>query len=80
MKHNELFSIIKNKKACRESVTEAFEYCNKSDIVTYQPPFLYWHHLNRINVGKFNIIRLFKPTTYHTNYSETVPPVLVLGS
>lgn len=65
----------KTRKACRESVIEAFEYCNKSDIVTYQPPFLYWHHIKRVNVGSFGIFKIFKPTTYHTNYNETVPSV-----
>lgn len=67
----------KTRKACRESVTEAFEYCNKSDIVTYQPPFLYWHHINRVNVGKFNIIRLFRPRIYHCTYDKTVPDKII---
>lgn len=65
----------KTRDACREAVTEAYEYCNKCDIVTYQPPFPSWYHINRVNVGKFNIIRLFKPTTYHCNYDKTVPEV-----
>ena len=63
----------KTRGACREAVTEAYEYCNKSDIVTYQPPFPHWHHIRRVNVGKFGIIKIFKPHTYHTNYNETVP-------
>ena len=63
----------KTRDACREAVTEAYEYCNKNDIVTYQPPFPSWYHINRVNVGKFNIIRLFKPTIYHCNYDKTVP-------
>ena len=65
----------KTRDACREAVTETYEYCNKNDIVTYQPPFPSWYHINRVNVGKFNIIRLFKPTTYHCNYDKTVPEV-----
>lgn len=65
----------KTRDACREAVTEAYEYCNKCDIVTYQPPFPSWYHINRVNVGKFHIIRLFKPTTYHCNYDKTVPEV-----
>lgn len=65
----------KTRKACRESVIEAFEYCNKSDIVTYMPLFKNFYHIKRVNVGKFNIIRLFKPKVWHTNYSATVPSV-----
>ena len=65
MKHNQLFSMIKNKKD--------WTHCNKSDIVTYQPPFPRWYHIRRVNVGRFGIIKLFKPKTYHTNYSKTVP-------
>lgn len=65
----------KTRDACREAITEAYEYCNKNDIVTYQPPFPSWYHINRVNVGKFNIIRLFKPTIYHCNYDKTVPDV-----
>lgn len=63
----------KTRDKCREAVIEAYEYCNKSDIVTYQPPFPRWYHIRRVNVGKFSIIRLFKPKTYHTNYDKTVP-------
>lgn len=63
----------KTRKACRESVTEAFEYCNKSDIVTYQPPFLYWHHIRRVDVGSFGIFKIFRPRIYHCNYDKTVP-------
>ena len=63
----------KTRDKCREAVIEAYEYCNKSDIVTYQPPFPRWHHIRRVNVGRFGIIKIFKPKTYHTNYDETVP-------
>lgn len=63
----------KTRDTCREAVTEVYEYCNKSDIVTYQPPFPRWYHIRRVNVGSFGILRLFRPHTYHTNYDETVP-------
>lgn len=63
----------KTRNACRDAVLEAYEYCNKSDIVTYQPPFPSWYHINRVNVGSFGIIKIFKPNTYHCNYDETVP-------
>lgn len=63
----------KTRDACREAVIEAYEYCNKSDIVAYQPPFPMWYHIRRVNVGRFGIIKIFKPQTYHTNYDETVP-------
>ena len=67
----------KTRDKCREAVIEAYEYCNKNDIVTYQPPFPRWHHIRRVNVGRFGIIKIFKPQTYHTNYDETVPSVNV---
>ena len=63
----------KTRDACREAVTEAYEYCNVNDIVTYQPPFPKWYHIRRVNVGSFGITKLFKPKVYHTNYDETVP-------
>lgn len=63
----------KTRDACRESVSEAYEYCNVNDIVTYQPPFPKWYHIRRVNVGSFGITKLFKPKVYHTNYDETVP-------
>lgn len=65
-------------KACFNKYTRDFirtcckdirEYCNKSDIVTYQPPIGYWH-LNKIKVGTFNFFHLFNPWKYHTNYDS----------
>ena len=67
----------KTRDACREAVSEAYEYCNVNDIVTYQPPFPKWYHIRRVNVGSFGITKLFKPKVYHTNYDETVPGELV---
>ncbi len=67
----------KTRNECRKAVTEAYEYCNKSDIVTYQPPFPKWYHIERVDVGSFGIFKLFNPNVYHTNYDETVPSVNV---
>ena len=54
-----------------QSTFEAgYNFCHKSDIVTYQPPFPCYHMLNRVNVGKFHPVGLFDPWKYHTMYDN----------
>ena len=45
-------------------------FCHRSDIVTYQPPFPGYHMLNRIDVGKFFPAGLLDPWQYHTHYDD----------
>jgi hypothetical protein len=47
-----------------------YNFCHKSDIVTYQPPFPCYHMLNRVNVGKFHPVGLLDPWKYHTMYDN----------
>ena len=47
-----------------------FNFCHKSDIVTYQPPFSGFNMLHRVDLGEFNLAHLFKPTEYHTLYNR----------
>lgn len=47
-----------------------YNFCHKSDIVTYQPPFPCWHMLNRVDLGKFHPVGLFDPWKYHTHYDD----------
>ena len=49
---------------------EIYNFCHKSDIVTYQPPFLGFHMINRVDLGKFGITKLFNPMEYHTLYNR----------
>lgn len=46
----------------------AFNFCHRSDIVTYQPPFGGFNMLNRIDLGPFGLFKLFDPYKYHTEY------------
>lgn len=63
----------KTRDACRDSCIDAYEFCNRNDVVTYQPPFPNWYHIRRVNIGdKFNLFKLFDPMKYHTNYDEVL--------
>ncbi|MCQ2513905.1 MAG: hypothetical protein MJ089_02270 [Ruminococcus sp.] len=52
--------------------TEAWNFANVNDIVTYMPPFRGFTMINRVNVGKDKITlkRLFDPYHYHTIYDR----------
>lgn len=66
------------RKICAAACFSRFEYCNENDIVTRQPPFFGWLHINRIKVGEnFNVLKTLNPWKYHTNYAETVPCIEV---
>lgn len=54
----------------QSTYTEVYNFCHKSDIVTYQPPFPCWHMLNRVDLGKFHPVGLLDPWKYHTMYDN----------
>lgn len=47
-----------------------YNFCHRSDIVTYQPPFIGFSMLRRVDVGKFRPLGLIDPQEYHTHYDE----------
>lgn len=54
-----------------ECCNSVHQYANVNDVVTYLPPFPFYKHIMRINVGdKFNLIKLCKPNIYHTIYGD----------
>lgn len=63
---------------CRNYVVSCcdkiIQVANNNDIVTYMPPLPWYKHLllsKRLRVGdKFSIIKIFKPTVYHTTYDQ----------
>lgn len=53
-------------KSCCKNVKQ---YAHKSDVVSYLP--IGYKQLNRVEVGKFKLINLFKPETYHCCYGDS---------
>lgn len=47
------------------------QYAQRCDIVTKMPPLPWFHHINKVDLGRrFNIIEIFKPQIYHTEYGQ----------
>lgn len=47
-----------------------YNFCHRSDIVTYQPPFPKYEMLRRVDVGEYAFARLFDPWRWHTCYDR----------
>lgn len=48
-----------------------WQFVNRNDCVPLMPPLPWYHQINKVKVGeKFCIVKLFKPTVYHTNYHD----------
>lgn len=63
-----VFATKKSVEYVKSCVKEIKQFAHKSDIVTYMPPF--YKHVKRVCLGKFSIVNLFKPNTYHLIYDE----------
>lgn len=46
----------------------AMNFCHRSDVITYQPPFVGYNMFNRVDIGPFGFFKLFDPYNYHTHY------------
>ena len=62
----------KTKEYLGQCASRVKNFCHKSDIVTYQPPFPGYHMLKRVEIGKFNPVNITNPQRYHTLYNENV--------
>lgn len=60
----------KSRKYLLHVLGEVKEYCHKSDIVTYCPPFTGYKHVKKESIGKFNLFRLFNSYTWHCCYGD----------
>lgn len=67
-----LFNSRKIKKYLRDCCSEVYNFCDRSDIVTYVPfRILGFTKIRRVNVkGRFKLLGLFNPWKYHTHYDE----------
>lgn len=59
-----------SKLVAKGVIKDIKQYSHRSDIVTYMPPFLGYHHVKKIKLGKFHFKWLFKPTIYHMSYGD----------
>lgn len=51
-----------------DSVANIKQYANVNDLVIYLPPFFFYQHINKIKIGKFNILKLFNIVKSHKDY------------
>lgn len=65
------YSSGRTEKYLRECRSDTYNFCHKSDIVTYQPPFIGFHMMERVDVGSFSLPHLFNPMEYHTLYNRS---------
>lgn len=54
-------------KTCFTSITQ---YAHRSDIITWCVPFLGYHTIKNIHLGKFSVLGLFNPNKYHMIYGD----------
>lgn len=54
----------------RMCLNDVKQYAHRSDIVTYCPPFIGYHNVKTIRLGKFSFKGLFNPNKYHTIYGD----------
>lgn len=53
------------------SCGDFLQYAQRCDIVTKMPPLFWYHHINKVDLGRrFNIIEIFKPQKYHVDYGN----------
>ena len=60
----------KTRKYVLSCVKHSEQFSHRSDVVTLLPPVFGYKVLNRVWIGKFNLINLFKPDIYHCVYGS----------
>lgn len=61
---------ITSKYLARLCLNKVEQYAHWNDIVSYCPPFIGYHNVKTIRLGKFNFKGLFDPYTFHTIYGD----------
>lgn len=62
--------LFTSKLIARYSLSTVTQYAHRSDIVTYVPPFIGYHNVKIVRLGKFSIKNIFNPSVYHMIYDD----------
>lgn len=52
-------------KSC---LADAVQYAHRNDLVTVLPPFIGYRHVNKVELGKFDLFKIFKVVDFHRGY------------